>query len=80
MVVALSQFVAIRPMDDEQILAVNYVNGRFVCRPGGDQSLLEELAKGPMTVLVSMDPLREKLEKLYRFGIVSIQEKDKPRI
>src|SRR5262249_31713448 len=80
MVVALSQFVTIRSIDNEQILVVNYVNGRSVCRPGGDRSLIEELARGPMTVLGSMEPVRHKLEKLRRFGIVNIQERNKPRI
>jgi radical SAM superfamily enzyme YgiQ (UPF0313 family) len=79
-IATLSQFVAIRSMDNEQILSVNYVNGRFVCRPGGEQSLLEELAQGPMTVVESMKDVRQKLEKLHRFGIVSIQERNKPRI
>jgi hypothetical protein len=69
-VVALSQFVAIRPMD-RQILAVNYVNGRFVRRPSREGLLLNMLAKEPMTVPVSMKPLRQKLEKLHRLGIVT---------
>jgi radical SAM superfamily enzyme YgiQ (UPF0313 family) len=76
-VVTLSQFVAIRSMDrryNEEILAVNYVNGRFVRRPGQERPLLDALAKHPMTVPVSVKPLRQRLEKLHRFGIVTVQE------
>jgi radical SAM superfamily enzyme YgiQ (UPF0313 family) len=68
-VVTLSQFVAIRSMG-RQILAVNYVNGRFVRSPGRERLLLDKLAKQSVTVSVSMKPLRQKLEKLHRFGIV----------
>jgi radical SAM superfamily enzyme YgiQ (UPF0313 family) len=70
-VVAMSQFVAIRSME-HRILAVNYVNGRFVSRPNRERPLLDMLAKEPMTVPVSMKPLRQRLEKLHRFGIVKI--------
>ncbi len=74
--VGLSQFVVIRSMDrryNEQILAVNYVNGRFVRRPARERPLLDALAKDPMRVPVSMKPLRRTLEKLHRFGIVTLQ-------
>ena len=74
--VALSQFVVIRSMgrkDKQEILAVNYVNGRFVRRPSGERSLLEALAKSPMNVSVAMKAARRSLEKLHRFGIVTIQ-------
>jgi hypothetical protein len=74
-VVALSAFVVVRSMgrrDRQQILAVNYVNGRFVRRPAGDRALLDALAAGPMSVTPSMDSVRRKLEKLHRFGIVTI--------
>jgi hypothetical protein len=67
-VVGLSQFVVIR-----DTLTVNYVNGRFVRRPPEEMTLLEKLAKQPMTVTVSMKATRRKLEKLLRFGIITIQ-------
>jgi hypothetical protein len=73
--VALSQFVVIRSTDqhdDEQILAVNYVNGRFVRMPSQDRTLLDALANHPTNVPVSMKRLRRKLEKLHRFGVVSV--------
>jgi radical SAM superfamily enzyme YgiQ (UPF0313 family) len=76
-IVALSQYVVIRSMDRrdrEQILAVNYVNGRFVRRPARERPLLDALAKHPMTVAASMTPLRQKLEKLHRFGVVMLRE------
>jgi hypothetical protein len=75
-VVALSQFVVIRSMDrrdKQEILAVNYVNGRFVRRPARERPLLDELARQRMSVPVSMKPLRRTLEKLHRFGIVTLQ-------
>src|SRR5262249_8009572 len=74
MVVALSQFVVIRAMrrrDRPEILAVNYVNGRFVTRPSRERQLLDVLAKGPMQVPVSMKALRRKLETLNRFGLLT---------
>jgi hypothetical protein len=73
--VRLSPFIVMRPMGpkhNDEILAVNYVNGRFVRRPGEERSLLEELAKQPMGVPLSMTSLREKLEKLHRFGLVTV--------
>ena len=78
-VVTLCRFVVIRSMDrlgDEQILAVNYVNGRFVRLPGRERPLLDALAKHPMSVPVSMKSLRRKLEKLHRFGVVSVAPVD----
>jgi radical SAM superfamily enzyme YgiQ (UPF0313 family) len=76
--VTLSQFVVIRSMgrqqnEDEDILAVNYINGRFVRRPNEERALLDALAKNPMSVPVSRKPLRAKLEKLHRSGIVTVQ-------
>jgi len=71
--VRLSEFVVIRSMgrrDKEDILVVNYVNGRFVRRPGVERPLLDTLAREGMSVSVSMKSLRRKLEKLHRFGIV----------
>jgi hypothetical protein len=73
--VRLSQFVVLRsmgPEHKEEILAVNYVNGRFVRRPSGERPLLEALAKEPISVPTSMNRLRQKLEKLHRFGIVTV--------
>jgi radical SAM superfamily enzyme YgiQ (UPF0313 family) len=78
-VVALSQFLVVRSMDrrdDEQILAVNSVNGRSVLRPGRERPLLETLAKQPMTVPASNKSLRQSLQQLHRFGIVTIQDVD----
>ena len=74
-VVTISQFVVIRAMErqhEEQILAANYVNGRFVHLPSQERPLLDGLAKHPISVTVSMKPLRRKLEKLHRFGVVSV--------
>jgi radical SAM superfamily enzyme YgiQ (UPF0313 family) len=76
-VVGLSQFFVIRAMerrDKDEILTVNYVNGRFIRRTGREQALLEELANHPMTISVSMKPMRRNLEKLLRFGIVTIRD------
>jgi radical SAM superfamily enzyme YgiQ (UPF0313 family) len=76
-VVTLSPFVVIRAMDrrhQQEILTANYVNGRFVRRPNRERALLEELSKQPMSVPVSMKPLRRRLEKLQRFGIVAVCE------
>jgi len=73
--VRISPFVVIRSMDrryKQEILAVNYVNHRFVRRPGRERSLLEELAKQPLTASASTKPLRRKLETLHRFGVVVI--------
>lgn len=74
-VVTLSPFIVVRSTgrrDRQQILAVNYVNGRFVRRPAGDRALLDALAAGPMSVPPSTEPLRRQLEMLHRFGIVTI--------
>jgi hypothetical protein len=73
-IVTLSPFVVIRSMGRryrQEILAVNYVNGRFMRRPSRERSLLEALAKGPMNVPVTMKLLRRRLEKLHRFGLVT---------
>jgi radical SAM superfamily enzyme YgiQ (UPF0313 family) len=75
-IIGLSQFVVIRAMnrrDRQEILAVNYVNGRSIRRPSRERPLLEQLARHPMSVSISMKSLRRKLEKLLRFGIVTIQ-------
>jgi radical SAM superfamily enzyme YgiQ (UPF0313 family) len=76
-IVTLSPFVVIRSMDRAhklEILAVNYVNGRSLRRPRGERGLLEELAEHPMRVPVSKKPLRRRLEKLLRFGILTVQD------
>ena len=73
--VALSEFVVIRCIDGaggEQILAANYVNRRFVQRPAEDRPLLQELAKQPLRVPAEDKTLRQRLEKLHRFGIVTV--------
>jgi len=57
----------------QDILVVNYVNGRFVRRPDRERPLLEALAQHPMSVPVSMKPLRRGLENLHRFGIVTVE-------
>ena len=78
-VAMLSQFVVIRSMGGrhgQNILAVNYVNGRFVRRPNRERPLLAALAKQPMSVAVSMKSLRERLERLHRFGIVTVEHKE----
>jgi radical SAM superfamily enzyme YgiQ (UPF0313 family) len=78
-VVGLSQFVVVRAIDGrdkDEILTVNYVTGRFIRRPSQERPLLEELAKHPMTVSASMKPTRRELEKLLRFGIVTIRDAD----
>jgi len=74
-VAGLSPFVVIRSAGQghkQEILAVNYVNGRFVRRPVRERSLLDRLAKHPINVTSSMKLLRGKLEKLHRFGIVTV--------
>jgi hypothetical protein len=74
-VVTLSPFVVIRSMDRRQkqeILVVNYVNGRSLQRPSEERSLLDSLAVRPMNLPVSKKILRRKLEKLLRFGIVTV--------
>jgi len=74
-VVTLSPFVVIRAMNGrptQEILAVNYVNGRFVRRPARERPLLEALAQQPMKLSASMKPLRRRLEKLHRFGVVTV--------
>jgi radical SAM superfamily enzyme YgiQ (UPF0313 family) len=76
LVVGLSPFVVIRRMgrqEKNEILAVNYVNGRFVRRPARERALLEALAQHPITVTGVRRVLRRKLEQLHRFGIVTIQ-------
>jgi hypothetical protein len=72
--VTLSPFVVIRCMDRlhrQGMLAVNYVNGRFVRLPSRERAQLRALAKEPMSVTVSMKPLRRKLEKLHRFAVIT---------
>jgi len=66
-VVGLSPFVVIR-----EGVAVNYVNGRLVERPARERALLESLAKEPLRLSVSMKRLRQRLESLHRFGIVTV--------
>jgi radical SAM superfamily enzyme YgiQ (UPF0313 family) len=76
-VAAISQFVVIRPMGRDhknEILAIDYVNGRFVRRPSRERPLLEGLAAQPMHVPASKKLLRRKLEDLHRFGVVAVQE------
>jgi radical SAM superfamily enzyme YgiQ (UPF0313 family) len=75
--VTLSQFVVVRCMSRQhknQVLAVNYVNGRALHRPGRERPLLESLAKQTMLIPASMKSLRQKLETLHRFGIVTVQD------
>jgi hypothetical protein len=75
-VVTLSQFVVVRCMGQRhknEVLAVNYVNNRFVRRPSGERPLINALAEHPMTVAASMKALRRKLEKLHKFGMVTVQ-------
>src|SRR5262245_49057579 len=74
-VVGLSPFVVIRPMgrrDGQEILAVNYVNGRFARFSGRERRPLDALAEKPMSVPVSKKLLRQKLEKLHKFGLVTV--------
>jgi hypothetical protein len=75
--VAVSPFVVIRSIGRE-ILAVNYVNGRSMRRPLGERSLLKSLAQKPLTVPTSKKVLRQKLEKLQRFGIIAAQAAQRP--
>jgi anaerobic magnesium-protoporphyrin IX monomethyl ester cyclase len=70
-VVMISPFVVIRSTDQD-ILAVNYVNGRFVQLSTREGRVLKWLAKEPMRLPVSRKSMRDRLEKLYRFGIVAI--------
>lgn len=76
--ITLSPFVVIRSTDEiaefaeGEILCVNYVNNRSVRRPAEERALLEELAAGPVKVSPSQKDLRRRLEKLHRFGIVSV--------
>jgi radical SAM superfamily enzyme YgiQ (UPF0313 family) len=75
-VVTLSPFVVIRSMDqrdDQELLAVNYINGRFVRRPAQEARVLRKLAKQSMSVPVSRKALRESLETLHRFRILAVQ-------
>ena len=74
-VVTISPFVVVRAMDQlhkQEILVVNYVNGRFVRRPSRERPLFDALAKGPMSLPASKKLLRRRLEKLHRFGIVTV--------
>jgi len=73
-VVALSPFVVIRPMDRryKQILAVNYVNGRFARWRGRERKQLYALAEKPMSVPLSKKLLRQQLGKLHKFGLVTV--------
>jgi hypothetical protein len=74
-VIGLSPFVVIRSMnrqDKNEILAANYVNGRFVRRPNRERALLDALAKNPMSLRSSMKVLRRKVEKLHRAGVVTV--------
>jgi hypothetical protein len=76
-VIALSPFVVIRSMDrprERGILVVNYVNGRFVQRPDSERPLLDSLAEQPIKVPLAMKVLRRRLEKLHRFGIVTVRD------
>ena len=68
----LSPFVVIRK-SEQDILAVNYVNGRFVRRPAEESRLLKRLAKEPISLPVSRKPMRDSLERLHRFRILAIQ-------
>jgi hypothetical protein len=53
----------------------------FVRRPAGERPLLEALSEHPMNVPLSMKPLRRRLEKLHRFGVVAVQDpRDKPPV
>jgi hypothetical protein len=73
--VALSQYVVIRPMSrahQHEILAVNYVNGRFVRLAARERPLFNALAQGAMSIPVSKKPLRRRLEKLHRRGLVAV--------
>jgi hypothetical protein len=73
--VALSQYVVIRSMSrvhKHEILAVNYVNGRFVRLPARERPLFNALARGAMSIPVSKKSLRRRLEKLHRLGLVAV--------
>jgi hypothetical protein len=77
--IRLSQFVVLRCMDRrdrQEILAVNYVNGRVVRRPSRERPLLVALAEHPMKAPLSPKPFRRQLERLLRLGIVTVQEPD----
>jgi radical SAM superfamily enzyme YgiQ (UPF0313 family) len=74
-VVGLSEFFVIRSMhreDKHEILAANYVNGRFLRRPSQERTLLDALRKSPLRVRSSMKGLRRKVEKLHRAGVVTV--------
>jgi hypothetical protein len=75
--VALSQFVVIRPIHNEEILAVNYANRRTIRRPGKDRPLLEALSKGPLQTPLPEAERQRALEKLHRHGIVTIVKSGK---
>jgi len=70
--VTLSQFVVIRPIHNEEILAVNYVNRRTVRRPARERPLLEALAKSPLQTPLPDPEWQQALEKLHRMGIAMI--------
>jgi hypothetical protein len=73
--VSLSPYVVIRCIEPElkhEILAVNYINGRFFRLPGGDRRLIETLARDSMHAPVSKKGLRLRLERLLRFGVVTV--------
>jgi len=70
--VTLSQFVVIRPIHNEEILAVNYVNRRTVRRPARERPLLESLAKSPLQTPLPDPEWQRALEKLHRMGIAMI--------
>jgi hypothetical protein len=75
--VALSQFAVVRSMAREhkqEILAVNYVNGRFMRLPSAERRILNLLAENPMSLPSSTKALRGKLEKLNRFGLLTVLE------
>jgi hypothetical protein len=58
--------------DKNEVLAVNYVNGRFARCPGRERARLQALAREPMSVEVSKKALRRQFERLHRFGIVTV--------
>jgi hypothetical protein len=62
---ALYQFAYFLPDCREAFVGVEYVNGRFMRRPIGKRQVLNALAESP---------LRCRLEKLIRFGLVSVQD------
>jgi radical SAM superfamily enzyme YgiQ (UPF0313 family) len=69
--VAISPFVVIRAIGKD-LLAVNYVNNRYVRHPGSNRSLLESLAERRINVSGLTTPMRRQLEKLHRAGAVTV--------